>query len=135
MKVVEFIRGFEELSAYPNLTRDDFREISQILQVKELPQGIDIFDVMDDPQNFYFIMHGHVSVHVKNPLVTEWDWAHDQYQKLINWKSQVFDKKIESQVVKEFIQTNLNNKIETDVKQIIKYKMKVSQKQSQQSTV
>ena len=48
----------------------------------------EIYKFGDDPENFYIVLSGIVSIKEKNPVIEQWDWAHSVYETLIKWKKE-----------------------------------------------
>ena len=66
------------------------------MHFKELEEGDVLFDIGDEPTQYYMVVTGSVVIQQKNPLIKNWDWAKKVNNALIEWKTKVFDKKVES---------------------------------------
>lgn len=68
------------------------------------------------PQDFFIVLSGSVSHRVRNDVIDEWEWAHSIFEALLEWKKDVFDKRVKSEM-----QQHLDRiKRETDQRQLEK---------------
>lgn len=53
------------------------------------------------------IITGQLSVDIKNPIIDQWDWANNIYDKLCKWKREEFDKKVENDMRMNLVKAKL----------------------------
>ena len=75
-----------------------------------------IWNLQDPVDNYYFILRGKIKLLEQNPAISYWQWAHKTYLDLKKWKEQVMNVKINKEIMLQMVQ----NKLTTDVKQVMK---------------
>ena len=77
------------------MTNQDFREIATHLEFKEVNEFQNVINYSDEPETYYMLLNGIVSLRIKNPQIKKWDFAWKEYQKLKKWKKEKFDPRVE----------------------------------------
>lgn len=80
------------------MSEADFRELAQAMTLKELNAEETIFDVDQEVGSCYMILSGSVRVTAKNQHIEDWSWARNVFERLQQWKTTIFDKKVEKQM-------------------------------------
>lgn len=93
------------------------REIAQSLSFKEVQAGDELHNYSSQPKNYYMILSGAVSIEIKNPIIDQWDWANNIYNKLQQWKREEFDKKVDREMRLNLIKA----KLLADTKQLTQF--------------
>lgn len=97
--------------------------------MRELEAGQVIYDIGDELSAWCLVLIGGASVTVKNPLIEDWQWARSIFEGLEQWKTKVFDKKVN----KEMQISLLKAKLQADTKQLQNLKTFNKDKQAMRS--
>lgn len=89
-KLVKFLEGYDYLKREKSLNYSEMRELAQLLTFKEAQTNEEIYKFGDEPQNFYIVLRGTVSLKEKNDVIEHWDWAYSVYEALQKWKREEF---------------------------------------------
>ena len=82
------------------------------LTYAEYEDGEVIYHEGDEPKNVYMILKGSVANSQKNPRIDSWDWAYSNYEALMKWKKNEFDRKVSK--IKQL--NSIKSKLLADVK-------------------
>ena len=74
---------------------NEYREIANNLQFQEINEFNNVIDYQDEPDTFYMILNGIVSCKVRNMNILKWEIQWKDYQKLLKWKTDEFDPKVQ----------------------------------------
>ena len=74
---------------------NEYREIANNLQFQEINEFNNVIDYQDEPETFYMILNGIVSCKVRNMNILKWEIQWKDYQKLLKWKTDEFDPKVQ----------------------------------------
>lgn len=95
-KLVKFLKGLSHFQQGHDLVQSkDYIELTNCMYFNEYEEGQVIYDIGMEPNQYFMILSGSVSIKVKNPHIKNWDWARKMFNSLNEWKSKVFDKKVE----------------------------------------
>ena len=64
-KLVKFLDGYDYLKK-KNLTYSEMRELAQLVTFNEYQKDEEVYKFGDEPQNFYIVLNGSVSLQEKN---------------------------------------------------------------------
>lgn len=64
----------------------DFKEILKCLTLARAAAGTVIMAEIDQPDSFYFIITGEVSIIGKNIEIKDWNGKHKKYKQLLEWR-------------------------------------------------
>lgn len=87
----ERIKFFADLK----LTKAHLKELMTCCYFETIKEGENVFDYGDEGDKFYIIIKGTCSVLIRNPKIREWYHQWIQYQKLLAWKEDKFDRRVE----------------------------------------
>jgi len=96
--LIDVLKNSALLKDQEDLSKGDFAELAAHVTLRECLKGEKVLDHGEQPTHFYFILHGQVSVKERNPLIDQWEWARGVYSRLLEWKSNVFDKRVEREM-------------------------------------
>ena len=61
-KLVKFLMKYDYLTQQKNLQYSEMRELAQLLTYEEYEPGQQIYNYGEEPENFYMVLKGHVSI-------------------------------------------------------------------------
>lgn len=89
------IKEYGFLKDRGQLTYQEYRDVAISLQFKEIAEFEKVIQFGDDPEDFYMLFNGIVSVQVPNQAIKKWDLSWKEYQRVRKWKIQELDPRIE----------------------------------------
>ena len=91
-KMLREIKFFKDRQS---MTDNNYQDIVNVLQFEEANQFEDVVTYGEVGEKFYIIIKGSCSVNIPNPAIKDWKYMKKQYDELVNWRRQNFDKKVE----------------------------------------
>lgn len=89
----------------------------QCFTFEQVKKNENVFEYGDIGNTFYVIIKGTCSVLVRNPQIRDWYFEYQNYRKLLEWKENIFDPKVEQ--VKKNRMEDYNHDIQSRVRKFV----------------
>ena len=93
--IIDTLKGLDYFKRQiGKLGHSEWKDLASSLEYTKVAKGTDVINYGEIGDKFYLVLSGFLGVYLPNPKVKEWNWAHSEYNKLLDWQKNEFHPRV-----------------------------------------